>query len=133
MKIIEALDSLFYEHKDRIAIFFLLFVTFLFGFFHFQKRHISFQEYKTEVEIINLDAKKSFHLPKFYSTKIELEKITINLTYLHHKEKYESTLIIYDQYLSPALLQAIENKAIKNLVAKCKTDAPNEVMIFLRN
>lgn len=120
-------------NTGRIMVLIVVIFIFLYGYISHSNREIDFQEYTTDVELINFDYEKSYALPELYSTEQKLDKIIFDLIYFHNGQKYESKAIVYNEYLTPKFKRIIENKEFDNLVVKCKNKAPDEVMVFLKN
>ena len=123
----------FDNNNGQILLFFVIVSIFLYGYFTTSYKHIDFQEYTNEVELVNFDFEKSYALPDFYSTKQKLNKIIVDLIYFHNGIKYESKAILYRKYITPQLESIIEKKEIDRLMVKCKNGFPQEVMIFVKS
>jgi len=119
-------------NSGRIMVFSVLLLILFYGYFSHNNRKVNFQEYTTEVELINFNYEKSYSLPNFYSTEPKLDRIIFNLTYFHKRIKYESKAVVYSQYISPQFEKIIENKEFDNLIVRCKKETPKEVMIFIK-
>lgn len=119
-------------NSDRIMIFIIMIFIFLYGYISQSYRQTDFYEYTSKVELVNFDYEKSYALPDFYSTNQKLDKIIFDLTYFHNGVKYESKSVVYNKYLTPQFERIIENKEMDRLVVKCKKEAPDEVMIFVK-
>ena len=111
------MKNLTYRNKVRIKILLASLVIFLYGYLYFATnfKQVDFQEYKTEVELVNYDFEKHYEVPEIYSTKQELNKIIVDLIYFHNEIKYESTTVLYRKYISPQLERFIENKETDKL------------------
>ncbi len=120
------------SNTGRIMVFIVVIFIFLYGYFSQSNRHVDFQEYTTEVELVNFDYKKSYTLPEFYSTKQKLDKIIFDLIYFHEGKKYKSKTIVWKEHITPQFEKIIENKKMDMLIIKCKMDAPEDVMIFVK-
>ena len=82
--IFDKIEFWFDNNNGRILLFFVVVSIFLYGHFTTSYKQIDFQEYTTEVELVNFNFEKSYALPDFYSTEQKLNKIIVDLIYFHN-------------------------------------------------
>ena len=107
----------------------LIFFIVVYLYFTNYSRKIDFKDFTEKVELVDLEYEKIYSLPGFYSTDKTLDKIEFKLLYNYKKAEFESSSILFKEYICPDLERIIDNKDLEKLEVMCKKDSPRQSIV----